>query len=636
MQRDGTAALAAAHRVWARLEDVMNLIAAAAIFFLMFVGVFQVIGRTAFNTAIHGYIDYMEQASALFAFLGISYAQRVGAHIRMDLLLRGFSLRFMWAMELFAVLVALVIIVVLVDTTWENFLRAWQLGDSTIDIGLPIWPTKLLVPVVLAILCGAAGAADARLHAPGPPSRRRADRGAGDRDHRGAGPARDRGSAWPRGEAAMSMEPLTLGIIGCGLLIFLCVLGVRIAYAAAIIGAFGLAMLTGFGPGLRTAGVVPHASVVNYTLSVLPMFILIGYLAYYAGITQAAFEAARRWLGWMPGGLAIATVYAVAGFSAVSGANTAAAAVFAKVAIPEMLKAGYNKRLAAGVVAAGATLDSLIPPSALLVIYGIITEQSVGKLLVAGFAPGIFSALVYTAIILVMCSRNPELGRPIKGYTWPQRFQSLPGTLPIVLVIGIIFYSMLFGWATPTEAGALGALCVFVIALANKMKWPELRGALLETARLTAVIFTVVWGVLIFVRFLGFAGLPEELARWVTGLNVAPIYILLSIYLIYLILGTILEGVGMFLLTLPVVFPVIEALGYDPIWFGIILVKLNGIATLSPPVGLVVFVVNGVRPDISVADIFRGIWPFIIADIITIACLTAWPEIVTFILDAAT
>src|SRR5919107_1712060 len=174
----------------------------------------------------------------------------------------------------------------------------------------------------------------------------------------------------------MSMEPLTLGIIGCGLLIFLCVLGVRIAYAAAIIGAFGLAMLTGFGPGLRTAGVVPHASVVNYTLSVLPMFILIGYLAYYAGITQAAFEAARRWLGWMPGGLAIATVYAVAGFSAGSGAQTA-----------------------------GATLDSLIPPSALLVIYGIITEQSVGKLLVAGFAPGLFSALVYTAIILVMCWR---------------------------------------------------------------------------------------------------------------------------------------------------------------------------------------------------------------------------------------
>ena len=434
----------------------------------------------------------------------------------------------------------------------------------------------------------------------------------------------------------MSIEPLTLGIIGCGLLILLCVLGVRIAYAAAIIGAFGLAVLTGFGPGLRTAGVVPHASVVNYTLSVLPMFILIGYLAYYAGITQAAFEAARRWLGWLPGGLAIATVYAVAGFSAVSGANTAAAAVFAKVAIPEMLKAGYNKRLAAGVVAAGATLDSLIPPSALLVVYGIITEQSIGKLLVAGFAPGIFSAFVYTAIILFMCSRNPALGRPIRGYTWPQRFQSLPGTLPIVLVIGIIFYSMLFGWATPTEAGALGALCVFVIALANGMKWPELRGALLETARLTAVIFTVdlgradlraLPGLRRPARGAGALGDRPQCARRSTSCCRST--------LIYLILGTILEGIGMFLLTLPVVFPVIEALGYDPIWFGIILVKLNGIATLSPPVGLVVFVVNGVRPDISVADIFRGIWPFIFADIITIAFLTAFPEIVTFILDAA-
>ena len=189
------------------------------------------------------------------------------------------------------------------------------------------------------------------------------------------------------------------------------------------------------------------------------MFILIGYLAYYAGITQAAFEAARRWFGWLPGGLAIGTVFAVAGFSAVSGASSAAAAVFAKVAIPEMLKASYDKRLAAGVVAAGATLDSLIPPSTLLVVYGIITEQSIGKLLIAGFVPGIVSALrLRRDHPRHRCWRNPELGTPIRGYTWPQRFQSLPGTPPIVLVILIIFFSMLFGWATPTEAGALGAL----------------------------------------------------------------------------------------------------------------------------------------------------------------------------------
>jgi tripartite ATP-independent transporter DctM subunit len=433
----------------------------------------------------------------------------------------------------------------------------------------------------------------------------------------------------------MDLSPLEIGAIGSVLMILLCVLGMRIAYATALVGAFGLTVMIGWDPGMRTAGIIPHASVVNYNLSVLPMFILIGYLAYYAGITQAAFEAARRWFGWLPGGLAIATVYAVAGFSAVSGANTAAAAVFAKVAIPEMLKAGYDRRLAAGVVAAGATLDSLIPPSALLVVYGIITEQSIGKLLVAGFVPGLVSAMVYTAIIYGLCKRKPEMGRPITGFTWGQRFASLPGTFPIFLVVGIILTSMMYGWATPTEAGALGAFCVFVIALFHGMRTKELYNTLLDTAKLTAMIFTVIWGVQIFVRFLGFAGLPEALASWVTSLQMPPIAVLLMIYLLYLVLGTILEGIGMFLLTLPVVFPVIEALGYDPVWFGIILVKLNGIATLSPPVGLVVFVVNGVRPDIPVRDIFRGIWPFIFADIITIAILTAFPEIVTFIVNAA-
>ncbi len=251
----------------------------------------------------------------------------------------------------------------------------------------------------------------------------------------------------------MDLEPLQLGVWGCVLLVGLCVLGVRIAFAAAIVGTLGLITMLGWSRGISAIGTIPHATTSNYTLSVLPMFILIGYLAYYARITEAAFEAARRWFGWMPGGLAIATVYAVAGFSAVSGANTAAAAVFSKVAIPEMLKAGYSKRLAAGVVAAGSTLDSLIPPSALLVVYGIIVEESIGKLLIAGFVPGIFSALVYTAIISIMCTRNPSLGRPIRGYTWGQRFASLPGTFPIVLVIGIIFYSMLFGVGDADRSG---------------------------------------------------------------------------------------------------------------------------------------------------------------------------------------
>ena len=256
----------------------------------------------------------------------------------------------------------------------------------------------------------------------------------------------------------MGLDNLTLGLFGCIALLLLVVVGVRVYLAAALVGLIGCIMIIGWGPGAGLVGTIPHSKSVNYTLSVLPMFILIGYLAYYAGMTQSLFEAAKAWMGWMPGGLAIATIVAVAAFSAVSGASTAAAAVFARVAIPEMLKANYDRRLAAGVVAAGGTLDALIPPSAIMVVYAIIVEASVGKLLIAGFIPGLISAICYAGIVIAWSIINPKIGAPIHGYTWTQRVSSLPGTLPVIGVIVIIFSAMFFGWATPTEAGALGVL----------------------------------------------------------------------------------------------------------------------------------------------------------------------------------
>lgn len=429
------------------------------------------------------------------------------------------------------------------------------------------------------------------------------------------------------------MDPLSIGALGAAALVALAVLGVRIAYAAALVGTLGLMILMG-NPyaAIVAAGTVPYAKGTSYELSVLPMFILIGYLAYYAGMTTTSFEAAKRWFGWLPGGLAIGTIFAVAAFSAVSGASTAAAAVFARVAIPEMLKAGYNRALAAGVVAAGSTLDSLIPPSALLVIYGIVVEQSIGDLLIAGFVPGIISALVYCAIVVLRCKLNPDLGRPIRGYSWKQRFQSLPPTAPIWIVVVLIFTAMLFGWATPTEAGALGAFSTLLFAWRHGMNWGQFRGAMLEAAKLTVMIFTIIWGVLIFVRFLGYANLPLAFAGWIESLALHPLLVLLAVYAIYVVLGCFMDAIGMMLLTLPVVFPVIEGLGYDPIWFGIIVVKLCGIGLLTPPVGLCAFVVNGVRPDIPLGDVFRGIWPFVLADVVTVALLTVFPELVTFVL----
>ena len=429
----------------------------------------------------------------------------------------------------------------------------------------------------------------------------------------------------------LEMEPIDAGLIGAGVLLVLVFLGVRVFLAAAIVGLLGLIALLGGEAGAGMAGTVPHSKSAAYELSVLPMFILIGYFAFHAGLTDALFDSARKWWSWLPGGLAVATVFATAGFAAVSGASTATAAVFSRIAIPEMLKNGYDKRLAAGVVAAGGTLASLIPPSGILVLYAIIVEESVGKLLLAGFVPGIMSAVIYAVLIVGRVMITPEMAPPSQTYTWGERFRSIPGTAPIIAVVAIIISAIYGGWATPTEAGALGAFVVFVMALIHGMRGKQFRDALFETAKLTVMIFSIIWGVLLFVRFLGFAGLPDAFAEFITGLDMPPIMIIIMILLGYMVLGMFMDAIGMLLLTLPVVYPAVIGLGYDPIWFGIIVVKMVEICLNTPPIGLNCYVVNGVRPDIPLEEIFKGIGPFFIADVATVALLLAVPEIITFL-----
>lgn len=429
----------------------------------------------------------------------------------------------------------------------------------------------------------------------------------------------------------MGVDPLLAGLIGMGALIVMVFLGVRVYIAATLVGMMGIVSIIGWDAGTGIVGTIPHSKSTLYSLSVLPMFILIGFLAFHAGITTSAFDAAKKWIGWVPGGLAVATVFSAAGFAAVSGASTATAAVFSRVAIPEMLSNGYDKRLAAGVVAAGGTLASLIPPSAILVIYAIIVEESVGALLLAGFIPGIVSALVYALIIMGRATVNPKLGPPVRGFTMGERMKSLPGTFPIIAVIGIIFSAIYGGWATPTEAGALGAFVVLILAFIHGMRTKELKDALFETAKLTVMIFSIIWGVLVFVRFLGFSGLPEAFAEWILGLPLPPTAIIILILCGYAILGMFMDAIGMLLLTLPVVFPAVIGLGYDPIWFGIIVVKMVEICLITPPIGLNCYVVNGVRPDIPLADVFRGIGPFFIADVLTIALFIAFPWLITWL-----
>lgn len=428
-------------------------------------------------------------------------------------------------------------------------------------------------------------------------------------------------------------DPFLVGLIGLGLLFVLVVIGVRVVFAAAIVGLLGLVELLGWAPAAGIVGTIPHSKSSTYALSVLPMFIFIGFIAFHAGMTQQLFNAARKWVGWVPGGLAVATVFATAGFAAVSGASTATAAVFSRVAIPEMLKYGYDRRLAAGVVAAGGTLASLIPPSAILIIYAIIVEESVGELLLAGFLPGAVSALVYAAIIIIWAMYRPGAGPSVSGFSWKERFMALPGISPIIIVVFIIMSAIYNGWATPTEAGALGAFVIFVLALARGTKVHTMKNALMEAAKLTVMIFSLIWGVLIFVRFLGFSGLPEAFTEWIIGLDASPMVIMICILLAYALLGMFMDAIGMLLLTLPVVYPAVIALGFDSVWFGIIVVKMAEVCLITPPIGLNCFVVNGVRPDIPLTDVFRGISLFFVADVITIALLLIFPEIVTWLPD---
>ncbi|WP_306153405.1 TRAP transporter large permease [Roseovarius sp. MMSF_3281] len=462
------------------------------------------------------------------------------------------------------------------------------------------------------------------------------------------------------------MEPIEIGLVVTGMMLVVVILGMRVAFAAALAGMVGLIWIFWSKKGYagdeffwaltvaaKTAGQVPHSKVSSQALSLIPTFIMIGYLAYYAGLTKALFEAAKRWIAWVPGGLAVSTVFATAGFAAVSGASVATAAVFARIAIPEMLKIGYDKRFAAGVVAAGGTLASLIPPSALLVIYAIIVEQDVGKLLLAGFIPGVFSAFVYGALIIGLALTIKGFGPPVSGFTWRERFVSLPPALPIVFVVVTIIFFVYnpFGgdaWGTPTEGGAIGAFVVFLMALYRGMRWPELKDALLETAKLSVMIFTIIWGVLIYVRFLGFADLPSAFADWITSLTLSPMLILICILLAYAVLGMFMDAIGMLLLTLPVVYPAVMALNGGvnvgaeeatfgmsgpmcAVWFGILVVKMAEFCLITPPIGLNCFVVAGVRDDLSVQDVFRGVMPFFIADAVTIGLLVAFPAIVLWL-----
>ena len=428
------------------------------------------------------------------------------------------------------------------------------------------------------------------------------------------------------------MTPEVTGIIGIILMFLLLALRMYIGMAMAIVGFLGLCFLIGFDSGMGILGITPLTEGSSYTLSVIPLFVLMGQFAFISGISTDIYKTVYAWMGHFRGGLAMATVLACAGFAAVCGSSLATGATMGMVAVPEMKKYHYDHRLSMGCVAAGGTLGILIPPSIGFVIYGILTEVSIGKLFMAGFIPGVLLASIFIIAVYVQCKINPKMGPRGLKTTWKEKIKSLAGTWGMLLLFMIVMGGIYMGVFTPTEAAGVGAFGAFIFALLKgKINMKSLIQCLMDTGKTTAMIFLIIIGANIFSTFLGLARLPMGLADFIAALALPKTIILMGIILIFIALGCVMDCYAIMILTVPIIFPVIEALQFDPIWFGVIMVIVLEMGLITPPVGLNVFVLKTAAPEVPLTTIFKGIWPFLISALIAIALLIIFPQIALFL-----
>ena len=436
---------------------------------------------------------------------------------------------------------------------------------------------------------------------------------------------------------------MSVVLIGFAVLLFLIiVVRMPIAFGMGLVGFFGFAALQGLEwsnlADFRWNGVLSMASyrvidtVQEYSLSVIPLFILMGNLVTRSGLSHELYHVSNAFLGHRKGGLSMATVVACGGFSAICGSSLATSATMAKVAMPPMRKYGYSDALATASIAAGGTLGILIPPSVILVIYGLLTESSIRELFAAGFIPGMLGILLYLAAVRYVVWRDPSQGPAGEKMPWRERLLALKGVWGVLLLFTIVMGGIYLGIFTPTEAAGIGAGGAFVIALARRsLSLTTLFDTLTDTVRTSAMLFAVVIGALIFSDFINRAGLPDALLGFVTGLEVEPIVVILAILGIYIVLGMVFESLSMMLLTVPVFYPLVSSLGFDLVWFGIVVVVVTEISLITPPVGMNVFVLSAVLRDVKTGTIFKGVTPFWCADIVRLALIVFVTQIAMFL-----
>lgn len=609
---------------------VVNGVGVAVLGVMMVLVTVDVCLRYFFSRPLPGTYEIIEHMMAIVVFGGLAYAGVKKVHITIDVIISRLPPRAQAVIESLATMVGLGLCILM---SWHTALwgkKQWLVGQVTTTTDIPIYPFvwvaafgfALLGLVLLVHLLKSLAKALEKC----------------------------RWQTWLGLSLALTLVLLVsayamwgkalplemskgmVGIIGIAGLLIILFSNMYIGFVMVLIGFLGYGYLVSPSAALGIMGTAPYGFAASYSMSVIPLFILMGEFAFNAGLTREVYESAYKWLGHMPGGLAMATIGGCAGFSAVCGSPAATAVTLGVVALPEMKRYKYDSGLATACVASGGSLGILIPPSISLAVYGIITTQSIGKLFIAGILPGILLSVLFMILIYILCRHNPLLGPPGEKTRFTEKVFSLKSTWTVLLLFLLVIGGIYFGVFTPTEGAAIGASGAFVVSLVKrKFTWQLITASLLEAGKITAMAIFVLIGADIFSKFLTASQIPVEIANYVGELAIPAVAVFSMILLVYLVLGCFLSTLAMMIITVPIFLPVIVAVGYDPIWFGVIVILVCEMGLITPPVGMNVFVIQGLVKDVSMYTIFRGIWPFLIAEIVCVFILVAFPQIALFL-----
>jgi len=611
------------------VEKVSSGVSGAVITFIMLLTTVDVFLRYVFNSPLPGAYTLCEMMMLGAVYPAVAYVQQQKGHVRVDVLIDRLKGSPRISFELGTLLLALVAFGAM---CWQSGLLAWGAwvsGDYDMgEVHYPFWPAKMVMTIGLGLLC-LRFITDIKDHYV---------------------ELRNNSRHWilwlivsilPLLAFSIflglispgQVEPITIGWLMLAAMVVVLFMGLPIAFGLLFIGVVGYWVLAGPARTLSVLGIIPYDKVANYTLSVIPLFILMGHLAYQAGFATSMYNTCQKWLGHLPGSMAQATVVGGAAFGAACGAGVASCATLSKICIPIMRKHGIDEKMAVGCVGAVGGLAALIPPSIMMVIFAMITYQSAAKLLIAGVIPGLTCAACFMVLIYVMVRLNPKLAPPLTTeITWKERFVSLKDSWGIGILGFTIIGGILTGVFTPTEAGALGAAgALFLGLITRRLTFKNFVEAVMDTTKTTAMIFLIIATALVLCNFLGISRLPAVSSDFITGLNVPRVAILGGVVILYIIAGCFMDMTSFMFLTMPIIFPAMMKLGYDPLWFGVIIVVLCELALITPPFGMNLFILRAMVPGLTMGDIIQGSFPFMITYVVALVILSIFPWLATWL-----